>query len=217
MTILQIRTVPDPILRRKSRKIREVDDAIRELAHDMVVTMYEAGGVGLAAPQVGELKRLIVLQLPEEKEARILINPEITRRDGEREVEEGCLSVPGYLGTIMRSERVKARAISESGAKLRLAADQIFAQALEHEVDHLDGILYLDHLKSHEDLVDLSKLEEAEHQHDFEVEVEDEGLMKSRGEKRVLIAGDLTDGIADIKDEKILEATEKDLEQLSEG
>ncbi len=217
MTILQIRTVPDPILRRKSRKIREVDDAIRELAHDMVATMYEAGGVGLAAPQVGELKRLIVLQLPEEKEARILINPEITRRDGEREVEEGCLSVPGYLGTIMRSERVKARAISESGAKLRLAADQIFAQALEHEVDHLDGILYLDHLKSHEDLVDLSKLEEAEHQHDFEVEVEDEGLMKSRGEKRVLIAGDLTDGIADIKDEKILEATEKDLEQLSEG
>ena len=217
MTILQIRTVPDPILRRKSRKIREVDDAIRELAHDMVATMYEAGGVGLAAPQVGELKRLIVLQLPEEKEARILINPEITRRDGEREVEEGCLSVPGYLGTIMRSKRVKARAISESGAKLRLVADQIFAQALEHEVDHLDGILYLDHLKSHEDLVDLSKLEEAEHQHDFKVEVEDEGLMKSRGEKRVLIAGDLTDGIADIKDEKILEATEKDLERLSEG
>ena len=217
MTILQIRTVPDPILRRKSRKIREVDDAIRELAHDMVATMYEAGGVGLAAPQVGELKRLIVLQLPEEEEARILINPEITRRDGEREVEEGCLSVPGYLGTIMRSERVKARAISESGAKLRLVADQIFAQALEHEVDHLDGILYLDHLKSHEDLVDLSKLEEAEHQHDFEVEVEDEGLMKSRGEKRVLMAGDLTDGIADIKDEKILEATEKDLERLSEG
>jgi peptide deformylase len=217
MTILQIRTVPDPILRRKSRKIREVDDAIRELAHDMVATMYEAGGVGLAAPQVGELKRLIVLQLPEEEEARILINPEITRRDGEREVEEGCLSVPGYLGTIMRSKRVKARAISESGAKLRLVADQIFAQALEHEVDHLDGILYLDHLKSHEDLVDLSKLEEAEHQHDFEVEVEDEGLMKSRGEKRVLIAGDLTDGIADIKDEKILEATEKDLERLSEG
>jgi peptide deformylase len=217
MTILQIRTVPDPVLRRKARKIREVDDAIRELAHDMVATMYEAGGVGLAAPQVGELKRLIVLQLPEEKDPRILINPEITRRDGEREVEEGCLSVPGYLGTIMRSKRVKARAISESGAKLRLVADQIFAQALEHEVDHLDGILYLDHLKSHEDLVDLSKLEEAEHQHDFEVEVEDEGLMKSRGQKRVLVAGDLTDGVADIKDEKIVEATEKDLERLSEG
>ena len=131
MTILQIRTVPDPILRRKSRNIREVNDAIRELAHNMVATMHEAGGVGLAAPQVGELKRLIVLQLPEEEDARILVNPEITRRDGEREVEEGCLSVPGFLGTIMRSERVKARAISEWGAKIRLTTEQIFAQALD--------------------------------------------------------------------------------------
>jgi len=217
MTILQIRTVPDPILRRKSRKIREVNDAIRELAHNMVATMHEAGGVGLAAPQVGELKRLIVLQLPEEEDARILVNPEIIRRDGEREVEEGCLSVPGYLGTIMRSERVKARAISEWGAKIRLTTEQIFAQALEHEVDHLDGILYLDHLKSHEDLWEIGAEEEAEHQHDFEVEVEDEGLMKSRGEKRVLVAGDMEDGVAEIKDEKIVEATEKDLERLSGG
>ncbi len=217
MTILPIRTVPDPILRRKSRKIREVDDAVRELANNMVATLHDAQGVGLAAPQVGELKRLIVLQLPEEEDARILVNPEITRRDGEREVEEGCLSVPGFLGTIMRSERVKARAVNEWGAKLKLTADQIFAQALEHEVDHLDGILYLDHLKSHEDLVDLSKLEEEEHRHDFEVEVEDEGLMKSRGEKRVLTAGDMQDGVAEVRDEKIVEATEKDFEHLSGG
>ncbi|MBT3943593.1 MAG: peptide deformylase [Chloroflexi bacterium] len=217
MTLLDIRTVPDPILRRKSRKIREVDDAIRELAHNMVATMHEAHGVGLAAPQVGELKRLIVLQLPDEEDARILVNPEITRRDGEREVEEGCLSVPGFMGTIMRSERVKARAVDEWGAKLRLTAEQIFAQALEHEVDHLDGILYLDHLKSHEDLIDLSKLEEEEHQHDFEVEVEDEGLMESRGEKRVLTVGDMKDGVAEVKDEKIVEATEQDLEEMSGG
>jgi peptide deformylase len=214
MTILQIRTVPDPILRRKSRKVREVNDAIRELAQNMVATMLEAGGVGLAAPQVGELKRLIVLKLPEEEDARILVNPEITRRDGEREVEEGCLSVPGFLGTIMRSERVKARAVNEWGAKLRLTADQLFAQALEHEVDHLDGILYMDHLKSHEDLVDLSKLEESEHRHAFEVEVEDEGLMKSRGEKRVLTAGDVQDGVAEVKAEKIVGASETDLEKL---
>ena len=152
MAILQIRTVPDPLLRRKSRKIREIDDAIRELARDMIATLHDAHGFGLAAPQVGQLKRLVVLQLPDEEDARVLINPEITRRDGEREVEEGCLSVPGYLGTIMRAERVKARAVNEWGAKLRLTAEQIFAQALEHEVDHLDGILYLDHLKSHEDL-----------------------------------------------------------------
>jgi peptide deformylase len=217
MTILNIRTVPDPILRRKSRRIRQVDDAIRKLAYNMVETMHEAGGVGLAAPQVGQLSRLIVLQLPEEEDARILVNPEITRRDGEREVEEGCLSVPGFLGTIMRSETVKARAVDEWGAKLRLTADQIFAQALEHEVDHLDGILYLDHLESHEDLIDLDKVEESEHQHDFEVEVEDEGLMKSRGEKRVLTVGDMEDGVAEVKDEKIVEATGKDLEELSGG
>ena len=102
MTLLPIRTVPDPILRRKARKIREVNNAIRDLANNIGATMHEAHGVGLAAPQVGELKRLIVLQLPEEEEARILINPEITRRDGEREVEEGCLSVPGFMGKIMR-------------------------------------------------------------------------------------------------------------------
>ncbi|MFP6679016.1 MAG: peptide deformylase [Dehalococcoidia bacterium] len=213
MTLLPIRTVPDPILRRKARKIREVNNAIRELANNMVATMHEAHGVGLAAPQVGELKRLIVLQLPEEEEARILINPEITRRDGEREVEEGCLSVPGFMGKIMRSERVKARAVDEWGAKLRLTAEQIFAQALEHEIDHLDGILYLDHLKSHEDLVDLGKLEEAEHVHDFDVEVEDDRLMESRGEKRVLTVGNTQDGVAEVKGERIVEATEKDVKQ----
>lgn len=194
-----------------------MDDAIRRLAHDMVATLHEAGGVGLAAPQVGELKRLIVLQLPDEDDPRILVNPEITRREGEREVEEGCLSVPGFLGTIMRSERVKARAVDEWGARLRLSARETFAQALEHEVDHLDGILYLDHLKSHEDLLEIGADDESEHRHDFAVEVEDEGLMKSRGEKRILIAGNGHDGIAEIKDEVIVEATEKDLERLSGG
>ena len=183
----------------------------------MVATLHDAHGVGLAAPQVGELKRLVVLQLPEEDNPRILVNPEITRRDGERDVEEGCLSVPGYLGNIVRSERVKARAVSEWGAKIRLTAEQIFAQALEHEVDHLDGILYLDHLKSHEDLHEVGADDESEHEHDFAAEVEDEGLMKSRGEKRVLIAGNGSDGIAEIKDEVIVEATEQDLKRLSGG
>ncbi|MCH7906801.1 MAG: peptide deformylase [Chloroflexi bacterium] len=215
MAILQIRTVPDPILRRKSRRVRAVDDAIRKLAHDMIATLHDAGGIGLAAPQVGELKRLVVLQLPDEDDPRILVNPEITRREGEREVEEGCLSVPGYLGTIMRAERVKARAVNEWGAKLRLTAEEMFAQALEHEVDHLDGILYLDHLKSHEDLHEIAADDESEHQHDFAVEVEDNGLMKSRGEKRILIAGNSHGGIAEVKDEVIVKATEKDLGRLS--
>lgn len=217
MTILRIRTVPDPILRRKSRRVRAVDDAIRKLAQDMIATLHDAGGVGLAAPQVGELKRLIILQLPDEDDPRILVNPEITRRDGEREVEEGCLSVPGFVGDIIRAERVKARAVDEWGAKLRLTARDMFAQVLEHEVDHLDGILYLDHLKSHEDLHETGDDDESEHQHDFAVEVEDDGLMKSRGEKRILIAGNSHNGIADIKDEVIVEATEKDLERLSGG
>jgi peptide deformylase len=113
--------------------------------------MQDARGVGLAANQVGVLKRLIVLQMPEE-EPRVLINPEITYREGERQIDEGCLSVPGYMGLVTRSARVKARALDESGGKLRLTAEFLLAQAIEHEIDHLNGILFLDHLVAHEQL-----------------------------------------------------------------
>ncbi|MBM3956804.1 MAG: peptide deformylase, partial [Gemmatimonadetes bacterium] len=107
--MLEIRKYPDPILRRRARAIRRVDDAVRTLARDMIETMQQAGGAGLAANQVGVLRRLIVLQLPEE-DPRVLVNPAITAREGSRQVEEGCLSVPGYTGLLERAVRVKARA-----------------------------------------------------------------------------------------------------------
>ncbi len=123
------------------------------LAYDMVDTMRNADGVGLAANQVGELRRIIVIQLPEEEEARIYFNPEITHREGERRVEEGCLSIAGYTAYITRSVLVKFRALDDSAVAVRIKAEDLLAQALEHEVDHLNGILYIDHMASHEKLI----------------------------------------------------------------
>ena len=169
MATLEIRKFPDPVLRRKARPIRRVDDAVRKLARDMIETMREANGAGLAANQVGVLQRLVVLRLPEE-EPRVLVNPEITGREGAREVEEGCLSIPGYVGLFTRAVRLKARALDESGGRFRLTAEELLAQIIEHEVDHLNGILYLDHLKSHEDLCELGQ--DGVHMHDVEYRVE---------------------------------------------
>jgi len=171
MSILEIRTFPDPILRRRARPVRAIDERIRQLAGDMIETLRNARGVGLAANQVGELKRLVVLQMPEEEDARILVNPAIVRRTGERRVDEGCLSVPGYFGVITRSVKVKARALDDWGSKLRISAEDILAQAIEHEIDHLNGILFLDHLESHEDLVEIGQGNDG-HVHDLEYTVE---------------------------------------------
>lgn len=151
MTVLNIRLVPDPVLRRKARPVKAIDDSVRKLARDMIETMQSASGVGLAANQVGVLLRVATIQLPDQ-EPFVMINPLITLREGTRVVEEGCLSVPGYVGTIERSVTVKARYLDERSSKQRVTAQDLLAQAIEHEVDHLNGILYLDHLKSHEDL-----------------------------------------------------------------
>ncbi|MBI4220202.1 MAG: peptide deformylase [Chloroflexi bacterium] len=151
MAILQIRVVPDPILRRKARPVKTIDDSVRKLVRDMIETMEAAPGVGLAANQVGVLLRIVTLQMPDEPPF-VMINPLITHREGTRTVEEGCLSVPGYVGTIERSVLVRARYVDENSSKHRVEARELLAQAIEHELDHLNGILYLDHLKSHEDL-----------------------------------------------------------------
>ena len=140
------------MLRQRARKVRKIDSSVLSLAYDMIDTMQDANGVGLAANQVGALRRVIVIQLPEE-EARIYINPEIVHREGEREVEEGCLSLPGYKGYITRSIWVKFSALDHTSTLVKLKADGLLSQALEHEVDHLNGILYLDHLESHEMLI----------------------------------------------------------------
>ncbi|MBI4306147.1 MAG: peptide deformylase [Chloroflexi bacterium] len=151
MAVLQIRVVPDPVLRRKARPVKVIDEAVRRLACDMIETMQAAPGVGLAANQVGVLLRVVTLQMPDE-DPFVMINPVITHREGTRTVEEGCLSVPGYVGSIERSVLVRARFIDERSGKHRVEARELLAQAIEHEIDHLNGILYLDHLKSHEDL-----------------------------------------------------------------
>jgi peptide deformylase len=141
--------------------VRAIDDNVLRLAYDMVDTMREANGVGLAANQVGELRRVIVIQLPDEEEARIYVNPEITLREGERRVEEGCLSIAGYKGMVTRSVWVKFRALDHTSTLVKLKAEDILSQALEHEVDHLNGILYIDHLIAHDQF--------------FRIKVNDEG------------------------------------------
>ena len=149
MAILKIRLAPDPILFRKARKVAKITAQHRKLASDMIETMTEHHGVGLAANQVGVLERICVVQTPDMEEAMVLVNPEIVRSEGEREVEEGCLSVPGYRGMVVRSERVRARALDLNSKTFKVDAEDLLAQALEHEIDHLNGIMYLDHLVAH--------------------------------------------------------------------
>ena len=173
MTVREIRIFPDPILRRKCRPVRRIDDDVRKLASDMVETLKEAEGVGLAANQVGVLKRVIALHLPEE-EPYWLVNPEITKAEGTREIDEGCLSLPGYVGLITRSVSVTARALDQNGSKWRISTDELLAQALEHEIDHLNGIMFMDHLLEHERLREVQdEPEEGEtHLHDVTYNVE---------------------------------------------
>ena len=153
MAIREILQIPHPLLRQKARRVRSIDDDVLRLAYDMVETMRDANGIGLAANQVGELRRVIVIQLQEEEEARIYINPEITLREGERRVEEGCLSIAGYKGMVTRSVWVRFRALDHTAKSVKLRAEDVLSQALEHEVDHLNGILYTDHMEAHEKLV----------------------------------------------------------------
>ena len=147
MAILTVRTVPESVLKQKSKRVKNIDGSIQKLAGDMIETMHAASGVGLAAPQVGVPLRVIVIGMPEEEDF-VLINPQIVRKNGERMVTEGCLSVPGYFGEIQRAQRVTAKGKDLSGKEIRIKAEELLAQALEHEIDHLNGVLYIDHLES---------------------------------------------------------------------
>jgi peptide deformylase len=145
MTLRTIKVVPDEVLYQKAKKVPSVDASIHKLIEDMIDTMQQANGVGLAAPQVGVSLRVITLQMPEQ-EPFAIVNPEIVKCSGERMVVEGCLSVPGYQGELKRSEKVVAKGLDRHGAKLRIKGEELLAQALEHEIDHLDGILYTDRI-----------------------------------------------------------------------
>jgi len=152
MAVIPIRILPEPVLRQKAKRVRIIDNSIQKLINDMIETMHAVPGrVGLAAPQVGVSLRVFVIGIPDEEDIA-LINPEIVRRTGERLVEEGCLSIPGYVGQIKRAVSVKVKGRDQNGKEIRIKANDLLAQALEHEIDHLNGVLYIDYLESMDEL-----------------------------------------------------------------
>ena len=159
MAIRNIRVDDDPILRKKSREVTEFNDRLFDLLDDMKETMYHSGGVGLAAPQVGVLKRVVVMDVSEDRNEFIeLINPEITFEDGTQTGVEGCLSLPGLQGTVTRPNVVQVKAQNRDGKWCLYKGEALKARCFCHELDHLDGILYKD------------KLDEGEHLYRVEVE-----------------------------------------------
>jgi peptide deformylase len=147
MAIREIRLSGDEILRKNCRVVEEVDDRIKELLEDMVETMHEYNGVGLAGPQVGILKRVIVIDLYDGEPPLKLVNPEIVREKGVQEVEEGCLSFPNQYAKLIRPKEVVVTALNENGEKVKIVAKDLLAQALSHEIDHLNGILFVDKME----------------------------------------------------------------------
>lgn len=142
MALRTIRTQGDPVLNKKCREITEVTPKIAELIEDMIETMYEANGVGLAGPQVGVLRRIVVIDVGEGP--IVMINPEILETSGEQTGDEGCLSVPGKAGTVTRPNYVKARAFDENMEEYEIEGTELLARAICHELDHLDGHLYVE-------------------------------------------------------------------------
>ena len=149
MALLPILRYPDPRLHTIAQPVESVDDEIRQLVADMAETMYEAPGVGLAATQVNVHRRVVVIDVTEDKSGLIaLINPEIIERSGEQVCEEGCLSVPGIYEKVTRAERVKVRALDEKGQSREIEADGLLAVCIQHELDHLDGKVFVEYLSS---------------------------------------------------------------------
>ncbi len=161
--ILPIRRAGDPVLREKARRVRRPDDSISKIIEDMWVTMYDAPGVGLAAPQVGIPLKIVVIHVPDH-EPFALLNPEIVKRSGERQVDEGCLSVPGFRGEIQRSLKVLVKGMDPfTGKEVRIRAENdLLAECLEHEIDHINGILYIDYLDGPDALVPLEDAPEGQ-------------------------------------------------------
>ncbi len=153
MSVREIRLLNDPVLRQKAKRVQIIDSSIQKLIDDMLETMHEVSGVGLAASQVGVPLRVCVIRLPGETEEDIvLINPQMVRKTGERVIAEGCLSIPGYVADIARAETVRVKGKDRHGKEIRVKGEELLAQALEHELDHLNGVLYIDHLESLDEL-----------------------------------------------------------------
>lgn len=144
---MEIRLLGDPALREKAGEVEQVDDEIRRLAEDMFETMYAAEGIGLAAPQVGVNRRLFVMDIRDpDIEPRALINPVIVERSGSESGEEGCLSLPGLVGEVERSASIVVEALDLQGEPIRIEASGLHARCIQHEIDHLDGVLFIDHV-----------------------------------------------------------------------
>jgi peptide deformylase len=149
LSILNILEFPDERLRKKAAVVKTVDDKIKKLVDDMLETMYESKGVGLAATQVDVHQRVIVIDVSEEKNTPLfLINPEIIEKDGIEESEEGCLSVPGFYEKVKRAEHVKVKALNRNGQPFEIEARDLLAVCVQHEMDHLDGKLFVDYISS---------------------------------------------------------------------
>jgi peptide deformylase len=147
MAILDILHFPDPRLRNIAQPVTDVDDTVRQLIDNMFETMYAAPGIGLAATQVNVSQRVVVIDISEDKKQPLcLINPELLELQGVEEMDEGCLSVPGVYETVQRAEKVRVRALDRDGCAFELEADGLLAVCLQHEIDHLDGKLFVDYL-----------------------------------------------------------------------
>lgn len=147
MAILGILTYPDPRLHQRSTPVEHVGEEITQLIDDMAETMYQAPGIGLAAPQVNVHKRVIVVDISETRDAlHVLINPEIASREGEQEYEEGCLSVPGVYAPVTRAASVSVRALGRDGQAFEMQAEGLLAVCVQHEIDHLDGKVFVEYL-----------------------------------------------------------------------
>ncbi len=146
MAVRPIVVVGNPVLRQKAHRVKVIDRNIQTLIDDMIDTMRDAPGVGLAAPQVGVPLRVAVIEV--DGKLTTLINPEIVKMSGEYEPEEGCLSVPGYWAKVKRAQTVSVKAKDRTGKDIRIKGEGLLAQALQHEIDHLNGILYIDRLES---------------------------------------------------------------------
>ena len=165
MAKLDILTFPDPRLRIRATPVTRVDAEVKRIVSDMLETMYAAPGIGLAAIQVNIPKRIIVMDVSEGKDRPLcLINPEILERSGEEQMDEGCLSVPGFYEPVTRAERVRVRALERDGEPFELDADGLLAVCIQHEIDHLEGKLFVDHISALKRLRIRHKLEKERRQ-----------------------------------------------------
>ncbi len=174
MAVLSVLKAEHPVLRQKAKRVSRIDNSLQKLIDDMVETMHAVSGVGLAAPQVGVPLRLAVIQTPEDYEEPfagelfVLVNPEIIKSADEQEIDEGCLSLPGYHGNVARATHLTFKAKDRHGKEYRRKVEGTLAQAVQHEIDHLNGTLYYDHLPSMEMLRKLPPPTQAESEHPSE-------------------------------------------------